>query len=79
MLTQPELDHAACGLRAAHFVADLQVQAVAARRQATRIDDERFDDARRDLRDVERYIEGRWAEGTALVPLTGMAAQRMDG
>src|SRR6266508_3430102 len=35
--------------------------------------------ARRDLRDVERYIEGRWAEGTGLAPLTGMVAQRMDG
>ena len=35
--------------------------------------------ARRDLRDVERYIEGRWAEGTASVPLTTMAAQRVDG
>ena len=34
--------------------------------------------ARRDLRDVERYIEGRWAEGAASVPLTGMAVQRMD-
>jgi release factor glutamine methyltransferase len=33
--------------------------------------------ARRDLRDVERYIEGRWAEGAASVPLTGMAAQRV--
>jgi release factor glutamine methyltransferase len=33
--------------------------------------------ARRDLRDVERYIEGRWAEGAAPVPLTGMAVQRM--
>ena len=33
--------------------------------------------ARRDLRDVERYIEGRWADGTAVVPLTGLAAQRM--
>ena len=32
--------------------------------------------ARRDLRDVERYIEGRWADGTAVVPLTGLAAQR---
>jgi len=34
--------------------------------------------ARRDLRDVERYIEGCWAEGAAPVPLTGMAAQRVD-
>jgi release factor glutamine methyltransferase len=33
--------------------------------------------ARRDLRDVERYIEGRWVDGTAAVPLTGLAAQRM--
>ncbi len=33
--------------------------------------------ARRDLRDIERYIEGRWAEGAASVPLTGLAAQRM--
>jgi release factor glutamine methyltransferase len=33
--------------------------------------------ARRDLRDVERYIEGRWAEGAAPVPLTGMAVQRV--
>jgi release factor glutamine methyltransferase len=33
--------------------------------------------ARRDLRDVERYIEGRWADGAAQVPLTGLAAQRM--
>lgn len=34
--------------------------------------------ARRDLRSVERYIEGRWAEATAHVPLTGRAAQRMS-
>ena len=34
--------------------------------------------ARRDLRSVERYIEGRWAEGTIHVPLTGLAAQRMS-
>lgn len=33
--------------------------------------------ARRDLRDVERYIEGRWVDGAAHVPLTGLAAQRM--
>lgn len=33
--------------------------------------------ARRDLRDVERYIEGRWTDGTAVAPLTGLAAQRM--
>jgi release factor glutamine methyltransferase len=33
--------------------------------------------ARRDLRDVERYIEGRWTEGAASVPLTGMAAQKV--
>ena len=33
--------------------------------------------ARRDLRDVERYIEGRWADGTAVVPLIGLVAQRM--
>ena len=33
--------------------------------------------ARRDLRGVERYIEGRWADGTEQVPLTGLAAQRM--
>jgi release factor glutamine methyltransferase len=32
--------------------------------------------ARRDLRDVERYIEGRWVDGAAVVPLTGLAAQR---
>lgn len=32
--------------------------------------------ARRDLRDVERYIEGRWAEGAASESLTGMAAHR---
>jgi release factor glutamine methyltransferase len=30
--------------------------------------------ARRDLRDVERYIEGRWAEGTASAPPTAAAA-----
>ena len=34
--------------------------------------------ARRDLRGVERYIEGRWADGTVHVPLTGLAAQRMS-
>jgi len=34
--------------------------------------------ARRDLRDVERYIEGRWADGAVQVPLTGLAAQRMS-
>lgn len=34
--------------------------------------------ARRDLRDVERYIEGRWVDGTAVVPLTGLAAQRTN-
>jgi release factor glutamine methyltransferase len=33
--------------------------------------------ARRDLRGVERYIEGRWAEGKTLAPLTGLATQRM--
>jgi release factor glutamine methyltransferase len=33
--------------------------------------------ARRDLRDVERYIEGRWAEGAASAPPTAAAAQRM--
>ncbi|HUO63928.1 MAG TPA: peptide chain release factor N(5)-glutamine methyltransferase [Terriglobales bacterium] len=33
--------------------------------------------ARRDLRGVERYIEGRWASGTVHAPLTGLAAQRM--
>ena len=33
--------------------------------------------ARRDLRGVERYIEGCWAEGKALAPLTGLATQRM--
>jgi len=33
--------------------------------------------ARRDLRDVERYIEGRWTEGAASVPLTGMAAEKV--
>jgi release factor glutamine methyltransferase len=32
--------------------------------------------ARRDLRDVERYIEGRWVDGTTAPPLTGHAAQR---
>lgn len=32
--------------------------------------------ARRDLRDVERYLEGRWADGTAPAPPTA-AAQRM--
>ena len=35
--------------------------------------------ARRDLRDVERYIEGSWVEATASAPLTGTAAQRTDG
>ena len=35
--------------------------------------------ARRDLRDVERYIEGSWSEATASAPLTGTAAQRTDG
>jgi release factor glutamine methyltransferase len=34
--------------------------------------------AHRDLRSIERYIEGRWAEGPAHVPLTGLAAQRMS-
>jgi release factor glutamine methyltransferase len=34
--------------------------------------------ARRDLRHVERYIEGRWAAGDAHVPLTGLATQRMS-
>lgn len=34
--------------------------------------------ARRDLRGVERYIEGCWAEGKAVVPLTGVATQRMS-
>jgi release factor glutamine methyltransferase len=34
--------------------------------------------AHRDLRSVERYIEGRWADGPADVPLTGLAAQRMS-
>ena len=34
--------------------------------------------ARRDLRHVERYIEGRWAAGAAQVPLTGLATQRMS-
>ena len=35
--------------------------------------------ARRDLRDVERYIEGRWAEGTVPTPRTAAAvvARRM--
>lgn len=33
--------------------------------------------ARRDLRDVERYIEGRWAEGAASAPPTAAPAQRM--
>lgn len=33
--------------------------------------------ARRDLRDVERYIEGRWTEGAASAPLTGMAAEKV--
>ena len=33
--------------------------------------------ARRDLRNVERYIEGRWADGTTQTPLTGLATQRM--
>lgn len=33
--------------------------------------------AGRDLRDVERYIEGRWAEGTASAPPTAAAAHRM--
>jgi release factor glutamine methyltransferase len=32
--------------------------------------------ARRDLRGVERYIEGRWASGAVQAPLTGLAAQR---
>jgi len=31
----------------------------------------------RDLRGVERYIEGCWASGTVQTPLTGLAAQRM--
>jgi release factor glutamine methyltransferase len=34
--------------------------------------------ARRDLRDVERYIEGRWADASPQIPLTGAAAQRMS-
>ena len=34
--------------------------------------------ARRDLRGVERYIEGRWADGTEHSPLTGLQAQRAD-
>ena len=34
--------------------------------------------ARRDLRGVERYIEGCWAEGKSVVPLTGVATQRMS-
>lgn len=34
--------------------------------------------ARRDLRGVERYIEGRWTDGMADVPLTGLAAQRIS-
>ncbi|HEV2055438.1 MAG TPA: peptide chain release factor N(5)-glutamine methyltransferase [Methylomirabilota bacterium] len=34
--------------------------------------------ARRDLREIERYIEGRWAEGTASAPPTAAAAQRID-
>jgi release factor glutamine methyltransferase len=33
--------------------------------------------ARRDLRGVERYIEGRWASGAVQTPLTGLAAQRV--
>ena len=33
--------------------------------------------ARRDLRGIERYIEGCWAEGKTLAPLTGLATQRM--
>jgi release factor glutamine methyltransferase len=33
--------------------------------------------ARRDLRDVERYIEGRWAEGAAPAQSTAAAAQRV--
>jgi release factor glutamine methyltransferase len=33
--------------------------------------------ARRDLRDVERYIEGRWAEDTGSAPRAAAAAQRM--
>lgn len=33
--------------------------------------------ARRDLRDVERYIEGRWAEGAASARSTAAAAQRV--
>jgi release factor glutamine methyltransferase len=33
--------------------------------------------ARRDLRGIERYIEGRWASGATQAPLTGLAAQRM--
>jgi release factor glutamine methyltransferase len=32
--------------------------------------------ARRDLRGVERYIEGRWADGTEESPLIGLQAQR---
>jgi len=32
--------------------------------------------ARRDLRDVERYIEGRWGEGAASAPRSAAAAQR---
>jgi release factor glutamine methyltransferase len=34
--------------------------------------------ARRDLRDVERYIEGRWADETLQAPLTGLATQRVS-
>jgi release factor glutamine methyltransferase len=33
--------------------------------------------ARRDLRGVERYLEGRWADGRAALPLTRMASQRV--
>src|SRR5207244_3509150 len=34
--------------------------------------------ARRELRGVERYIEGCWAEGKSVVPLTGVATQRLS-
>jgi release factor glutamine methyltransferase len=33
--------------------------------------------ARRDLRDVERYIEGRWIEGAGSVSLTDMTAEKV--
>jgi len=34
--------------------------------------------ARRDLRGVERYVEGCWARGRTVAPLTGVATQRMS-